>query len=347
MKAIVLESNGVLEYKDVSVPKMQEDECLVKVKFAGICNSDIYRAFEKGAYQYPLIMGHEFSGEIVECGRKVHDLIPGQEVVVFPLLPCFRCEWCKKKRWINCSSYDYYGSRRDGAFAEFISVKQWNLLPVPEGCDPNLVAVTEPLAVSIHTLKNFSENAEGRLLIIGAGFIGLSLAKLAKQTDKFTEVWILDRNEFKLDIAKRMGFSIILSKDDCKRDKSFEKYFDVVVETCGAVDTYRDSIWYCNNQSQLIWVGNIQGALTFTKEEVSSILRKEINIRGIWNSDYQVDAPSDWTDTLDMIKKGEWIKHLISHRIPLAEAINVLNDMYHVKRHHLPHSYLKACIQIS
>lgn len=346
MKAIVLESNGVLKYKDVPDPEVQEDECLIKVKSAGICNSDIYRAFENGAYHYPLIMGHEFSGEIVKCGTGVHNLTQGQDVAVFPLLPCLRCEWCKKKRWINCSAYDYYGSRRDGAFAELISIKEWNLIALPEGCDPGLAAITEPLAVSIHALKSFHENAEGRLLIIGAGFIGLSLAKLAERIKKFTEIWVLDRNEFKLDFAKSLGFSTIRSKDTGGGDRSFEKYFDVVVEACGAVNTYKESISFCNNQAQLIWVGNIQGGLTLSKGEVSSVLRKEIKICGIWNSDYQPGAPSDWTDTLDIISRENWIKSLISHRVPLTEAIHLLNDMYHVKRHHLPHSYLKACIQI-
>lgn len=347
MKAIVLESNGVLKYKDVADPEVEGDECLIRVKSAGICNSDIFRAFENGAYHYPLIMGHEFSGEIVECGKGINNLVPGQGVAVFPLLPCFSCKGCQKKMWIHCNSYDYYGSRRDGAFAEFISVKQWNLLPVPDGSDINLVAIAEPLAVAIHALKSFNESAGGKLLIMGAGFIGLSLAKLSEQTKRFTEIWFLDRNEFKLNLAKRLGFSTILSRGADRGDKSFEKYFDVVVEACGAVSTYKDSINFCNNQAQLIWVGNIQGGLSLAKGEVSSILRKEIEIHGVWNSDYQADSPSDWTDALDIIRKEDWIKYLISHRVPLTETINLLNDMYHVKRRNLPHSYLKACIQIN
>lgn len=108
MKAIVLESNGKLVYKDVPVSEVKEDECLIKIKSAEICHSDISRAFENGAYHYPLIMGHEFAGEVVECGPVVSGFSRGRGVAVFPLLPCFECNSCREQRWVHCSNYDYF-----------------------------------------------------------------------------------------------------------------------------------------------------------------------------------------------------------------------------------------------
>ena len=95
MKALVLESNEKLMYRDVPHPEISSDECLVAVKNAGICRSDIYRAYNNGAYFYPLIMGHEFAGIIKEVGNDVHNYKLGDRVAVFPLIPCKNCEFCK------------------------------------------------------------------------------------------------------------------------------------------------------------------------------------------------------------------------------------------------------------
>lgn len=347
MKAIVLESNGNLKYKDVPVPEVKKDECLVKIKSAGVCNSDIFRAFENGAYHYPLIMGHEFSGTIVECGAGVQGLHSGQAVVAFPLIPCFKCDACMRKKWVLCSGYDYYGSRRDGAFAEFVAVKSWNLMPVSNKCNLDIAAVTETLAVAIHTLNYITRTRAGRLLILGAGFIGMSLAKLAGETGKFGEIWVFDRNRFKLEIVKQFGFNTaLIDANNSNNYDSFASFFDVVIEACGSSNTYRDSINYCKNQALLLWMGNIQGDLTFSKNEISSILRKELIIQGVWNSDYQPEGPSDWKDAIDVITKEKWINELVSHNVPLYKGKELLEDMYNVRKHSLPHTYLKAFIKI-
>lgn len=156
----------------------------------------------------------------------------GRGVAVFPLLPCFECNSCREQRWVHCSNYDYYGSRRDGAFAEFMAVKQCSLLALPDGCD--LAALTEPLVVAVHTAKSIREDVKGKLLIIGVGFIGLSVARLAEKTGRFSEIWIFDRNKFKLDIAGNFGYSIRLLDAGDTANNSFGKYFDVVIEACGA-----------------------------------------------------------------------------------------------------------------
>lgn len=346
MKAIVLESNGILNYKDVPNPKLMEDECLLQVKSVGICNSDIYRAFENGAYHYPLIMGHEFSGKIIEKGKNVKKLSVGQGVAVFPLIPCFECDACKKQKWIHCKRYDYYGSRRDGAFAEYVSVKSWNLIPIEDDCDLDLIALTEPLAVAVHTFKSIRQKKGNKLLILGGGFIGLSLAKLLEREGVFSEIWLFDRNEFKLKIARDFGLKTFLTKDSSP-NHDFEKYFDVVIEACGAVDTYGHSLYYSGNDALVVWMGNIQDNLTLSKKMVSSILRKEIKIQGIWNSDYQVGKMCDWTEAVEIINKENWIKQLITHVVGLKDAPSLLQEMYKVKKNNMPHSYLKAILTIN
>lgn len=345
MKALVLEQNGRLKYNDVPMPQMAEDECLLAVKAAGVCSSDILRAFANGAYFYPLIMGHEFSGEIIECGPKVSNFVPGQQVAVFPLLPCFECPACLEKRWVHCRSYSYYGSRRHGAFCEYISVKSWNLIPIPEGCDVELASLCEPLAVCVHTLNAIPNDCEGTLAIIGAGFMGLCLAKVAQRSGQFSQIWLLDRNQFKLDIARDWGFSTILLNSD-RQSKLFSgQRFNVVIEACGAVETYRLSTAICAHSGQVIWMGNIAGDFSLTQKQVSSILRREISIHGVWNSEFQPGELCEWTDSLDLIAHDSWIRDLVSHRVSLAEGKAILEDLCSIKKEHRPHSYLKVCFR--
>lgn len=347
MKALVLVKNGRLELKDVPDPGVAEDECLLKVKAVGVCNSDLSRGFEGGAYSTPLIMGHEFSGEIVECGSGATSVKKGQYVTVFPLLPCFSCEECARENWIGCTSYDYYGSRRDGAMAEYISVKAWNLVPVPDECDKDLAALTEPVAVAIHALQKIQDQKKtGRVLVLGAGFIGMTLAKLLLESGQYPDVWIHDRNDFKLTLAGSLGLSTGIAGASGKPDRNFEKAFDIVIETCGAVETFRDTVIYVGNKGHVFWIGNIQGDLTFRKKEVSAILRKELGIYGIWNSQYYHNRESDWTRAVDVICTSPWLSKLVTHVVPVDQGVDLLNDMYQAKMKGRSHSYLKSLIRL-
>ena len=125
MKALNLHAVGDLRYEDVPMPVRQAGEVLLKVHACGICGSDLPRVFTKGTYHFPTIPGHEFAGEIVEADDPS---LVGRRAAVFPLLPCRKCEACQVGEYAQCSDYDYYGSRRDGAFAEYIAVKEWNLV---------------------------------------------------------------------------------------------------------------------------------------------------------------------------------------------------------------------------
>lgn len=342
MKALVLEENGRLQYQDVPMPTIAPDECLVAVRAAGVCSSDVPRAFAHGAYHYPLIMGHEFAGEIIACGEKVTGIRPGQQAAVFPLLPCFNCPACQERRWVHCAQYDYYGSRRDGAFSEYIAVKAWNLLPLPSGCDVTLAALCEPLAVCLHTIKALSSTAGGSLAIIGAGFMGLCLAHLASASCQFSQIWLLDRNLFKLEIAAGFGFQTLLLADSVPASPVGP--FAAVIEACGAPSTYHLALDLCAAGGEVIWMGNIAGPLTLPQEKVSSILRREIVIRGVWNSNYQPGEPDDWTEAAAIVRGAGWLPTLVSHHLALAKGREVLAELHAIKQRHYPHTYLKVIL---
>ncbi len=138
MKASVLHGIADVRCEMVDVPKIEADEVLVNVKYAGICGSDLPRAMISGLSgnaQYPLILGHEFSGQIAEVGDKVTSYKTGDKVTVAPLVPCGHCEYCKSGNYGLCGDYQIIGTRVNGAFAEFVKVKADHLLKLPEGLD--------------------------------------------------------------------------------------------------------------------------------------------------------------------------------------------------------------------
>jgi L-iditol 2-dehydrogenase len=126
MMACNLHGIGDLKYEEVQTPVMGDGEVLIRIMAAGICGSDIPRVYEKGTYHFPTITGHEFAGVIVDAAEQDRHLI-GKKAAVFPLLPCGKCGACQIGEYAQCEDYDYYGSRRDGGFAEYIAVKNGTL----------------------------------------------------------------------------------------------------------------------------------------------------------------------------------------------------------------------------
>lgn len=332
MKALVLESNGNLRYKDIHDPEAKADECLLRVKTAGICNSDIFRAYNNGAYFYPLIMGHEFSGVIEETGTGMQHIKRGDRVAIYPLIPCKSCEYCKREDYAQCVNYDYYGSRRQGGFAQYVAVKEWNLLSIPEEIGFEEAALLEPLAVAIHAVRRFKFKGGDSLAIFGAGVIGLAITKYLSNIINKQNIYIIDHNDFKLSIAKDYGVRTInplSSKDWLKKlIGDTDGGVNSVIEACGAVETYKQSLEIVKSRGKIIWIGNIHNDLHLEKSLVSSILRREIGINGCWNSRFNHSEDDDWQHALDFIKTARDLGRLITHKVGLEQGPSVFERLY-------------------
>ena len=153
MQVVELQKNTKLVISERLQPIVQPDSCLVKIKYCGVCSTDIYRAFGNGAYNYPLIMGHEMSGIIEDVGPEVKNFYIGDKVSIFPLLPCFKCMECKKNNYALCETYSYFGSRCDGGYSEYLLVKPWNLMQVSNEVKLEDSCFMEPTAVVMHALR--------------------------------------------------------------------------------------------------------------------------------------------------------------------------------------------------
>ena len=153
MKAWVLHGIKDLRFENVEMPLLEPDMVRVRVKAVGICGSDIPRIFETGAHKMPLICGHEFSGVVDAVGKKADPGWLQKRVGVFPLIPCMKCSMCRDKHYEMCRDYDYIGSRRNGAFAEYVNVPEWNLIKLPDNITYETAAMMEPMAVAVHAMR--------------------------------------------------------------------------------------------------------------------------------------------------------------------------------------------------
>lgn len=312
MTALVLEENGKLVWREHELRRV-DGWYRMRIAAAGICGSDLGRGFKGGAYHYPLVMGHEFSAVVEEApvGGKY---TPGTLAAVYPLLPCGKCPACAKGYIQLCEHYDYFGSRRDGAFAEELYVPESHILPVPAGVTPEEAAMTEPAAVAYHGTHGFEMAAGTRCLVIGGGPIGLIAAQWLRIRGA-GEVAVADVDSEKLTFAAKLGF-VAVDTGGGGHLSAAQDTFDVVVEACGLGVTRDMAVACCARKGVVSFIGNPSDDWTFAKPLFSSVLRKELTLRGNWNS---VPDP-DWREVLAHAGKDLDLKSLVTTRVPMSEG---------------------------
>lgn len=335
MKAAVLHGINDLRYENMPIPSVEEGEVLVKVKAAGACGSDVPRIMKKGTYRFPLIPGHEFSGEVVELGKNTSNTKIGDRVAVIPLLPCLKCDYCQIGEYAQCDDYDYLGSRSDGGFAEYVKVPVSNLVAVPENVDLLEASLTEPVSVALHALRRTGVDAGDDVVILGTGPIGLMLAQWAKIMGA-GRIFLVDIVEEKLQLAQKLGFTdcINAKKEDAVEaiiDETDGKGVDLAIESAGTAVTFKQCIQVVRKLGKVVFMGNIETDVVLDAKIVSSILRKQIAMYGTWNSSFASLPKNEWATSLSFMNDGLNIKSLISHRFPLGRAKDAIEMMFYKK----------------
>lgn len=295
-------ANGKYQIEDSQKPQIKAQENLVKVKASGICGSDIPRVFEK-TYHYPLVVGHEFCGVIEDSYDKSKI---GKKVCIFPIKPCFDCDSCKEQNYANCVGYDYYGSRCDGGMQDWVVCKDFNLIELPDNVGFHAGAMVEPTAVCLHAVKKYDLN--GKVVkVYGAGTIGLLCCMLAKERGA-KQIIVFDVDAKKMELAEKLGF------------KTSDSVPDVIIDASGAMPAVDSAIKEIKPFGEIIFLGNAHKDMTFSLDTYSKILRKQLTIKGSWNSDFK-DTENDWKEVIDLISKG--VIHpeaLITHVYKLQDA---------------------------
>ncbi len=348
-KQAVLIKNGSIEVLEKQLSSPKDDESLIKIHYTGICSSDIYRGFAHGAYFYPLVMGHEFAGKIEKTSPQSYFKV-GQKVAIFPLLPCFKCSSCQIEKYAQCLNYSYYGSRTDGGYSTFLNVRDWNLIPIPENINLKNAAMLEPLSVVLHALELFDFNKQGKsLAILGTGFLGLIAGLIIQRQYPNLKTTFFDRNQFKLDMAEKMGFPTKLIGNTALWSnilKDYQDNFDYVLESCGSSTTYIKSIELAARFAQIVWMGNIVDDLSLPKSLVSSVLRKEISIKGSWNSTYFGTKQSNWTNAVDLLSQSLDLTSLITKMIDIESIGKLLEKLHNHKEKKKKFEAIKVMVKL-
>lgn len=311
MKAYVLHSVNNLSYDETDFPKCPSGWAIIKVKAAGICSSDIARIFTKGTYHFPTIPGHEFSGEVYSVADKRNKTLIGKKVGIFPLIPCRECPQCANKHYEMCAHYDYVGSRRDGGFAEYVAIPVWNLIELPDDVPFTSAAMLEPLSVALHATKIGGVKKDDNVAIIGTGMIGISAGQWAYRYGA-SRVTIIGHNETKRSLVEKCG----LNYEVCT-DKDGIGQYDFVLEAVGTPSAIELAISAATPGGTVLLMGNPSDDINFPQNLYWRILRKQLTIKGTWNSSYDGRNASDWTEAVGAISNREInVEALVSHTFP-------------------------------
>jgi len=333
MKALVLEADRKLIYStDRPIPEGPGENCaLVRIAACGICGSDLGRGFVGKAYHYPLVMGHEFSG-VVEEPAAGGRFPKGARVAVFPLLPMDADSdpACQTGDYAQARNYDYYGSRRDGAFAEYLRVPEWNLFPVPDHVDLLHASMTEPAAVALHGIRRLRCQAGDDAVVFGAGPIG-NMAAQWLRIHGCSRVFVVDVDGRKLEICKGMGFEPIdATRVDpvvALKEATGGAGVQRSVEACGLPLTFLQAVQAGGRFGEVLFMGNIAGEFKIGEKDFSDILRKELTILGTWNSKVAPAGHDDWTTTLKHLDRQLIVAPLITDKLPLAEGPRIFDEL--------------------
>ncbi len=309
MKAYVLEEIGKLTYKDIPVPELNEEEVLVEVACAGICGSDIPRIFKTGTYHFPTIPGHEFSGIVRRAATEANKHLIGKRVGVFPLIPCMKCEQCKKKAYEMCQSYNYLGSRTDGGFTEYVAAPAWNVIELPANVSFEDAAMLEPTSVALHAVRQADMTDVKSAAVYGCGTIGMLVLQWLGSMgvkDLYAVGTRIEQQDLLAGLAD-CTFCNCREKDpvDFIMKQTDGAGVDIVFECVGVKDSVNGAVSLAGAGGQIVFVGNPAGDIAFDKQVYWKILRRQLMIYGTWNSSFRKEEEDDWHLAVRAVQEGK------------------------------------------
>lgn len=326
MKAAVVVANEDIRYMDVEEPQVKEGTVKIRVAASGICGSDVPRVLNNGVHFYPIVLGHEFSGEVVEIGSGVTTVKVGDRVSGAPLVPCMKCEDCQKGNYALCKHYSFIGSRQQGSNADYVVIPERNAVVFDKSISYEQGAMFEPSTVALHGLLQNDYRGGGTVAILGGGTIGLFTMQWAKLLGA-KKVIVFDISDDRLALAVRLGADgtintlsesfledAMAASDGCS--------YDYVYETAGVAATMKIAFKLAANKAHVCFIGTPHKELSFSPAEWENMNRKEFRLTGSWMS-YSAPFPGrEWRMTAEYYALGKlkFDEGLIGERMPMARA---------------------------
>ena len=334
MKAMVLHNLNDFRLETVEEPRPKSGEVLVEVRAVGVCGSDIPRVYYTGTYSYPLIPGHEFSGVVIAAGSNVDDKWLGKRVGVFPLIPCKTCIPCQNKQYEMCRHYSYLGSRRNGAFAEYVAVPEGNLIELPESVSFEEAAMLEPMAVSVHAMRRISPSPTDVVAVCGLGTIGLLLLMFLREAGIKNILAVGNKDRHKR-WAQEFGVlevafcdNRVVKADAWLKEKTGGAGADVFFECVGKKETVVQAVNTTAPGGRICLVGNPETDIMLERETYWKILRNQMTLTGTWNSSFTHDAEDDWNYVLERLAANRIMPgKIISHKFSLENLMQGFHIM--------------------
>jgi threonine 3-dehydrogenase len=321
MKALVKkERRPGLWLEEVPEPEVGINDVLIRVDRTGICGTDlhIYKwdAWAQATIPVPMVVGHEFVGEVVRVGANVKDFGAGDTVSAEGHVVCGRCRNCLAGRRHLCKGTRGIGVNRPGAFAEFISVPVTNVWHHDNGIDRDVAAIFDPFGNAVHTALSFPVLGED-VLITGAGPIGIMAAAVVKHAGARFVV-VTDVNEYRLGLARKMGATLAVninqgrSLKEVQAELGMKEGFDVGLEMSGSPAALKDMIDNMAHGGKIAMLGIPSQAVPF---DWNKVVFNMLTIKGI----YGREMYETWYKMTVMLQSGLDIRPAITHRFHYTE----------------------------
>ena len=305
--------------QDIDKPVPGHNDVLIRVHRTAICGTDIHiyewDEWASRTIPLPLAVGHEFYGEIVECGSEVRGFEIGDRVSAEGHITCGVCRNCRAGRRHLCMSTTGVGVDRAGAFADYLVVPAFNVFKLPDAISDEMASILDPLGNATHTALSFDLVGED-VLITGAGPIGVMAVAIAKFAGA-RHVVITDVNDYRLELARKMGATATLnvkrqSVADTMITLGMEEGFDVGLEMSGNPSAFHDMLENMHHGGRIALLGIPP---TDTSIDWTQVIFKGLIIKGI----YGREMFETWYKMSSMLQSGLMIDPIITHRFALDD----------------------------
>lgn len=319
MKAAVLTEKMNLEIQELPLPEPLDHEVIVKVKACGICGTDqhIYHGQPGSAeVQFPIVLGHELSGEIVQIGKNVTQFKIGNRVSIDPNMYCGTCDYCRGNRVHLCDNLQAIGVTRNGGMGEYCAVPAANCYTLPDELSYEEGAMIEPLGCVLHGFNQIKMWPGASVLIIGGGYIGLMMMQVAKMYGA-SPIVVSEPDSTKHNLAIQLGASEAIKPEELesKRDG-----FDIVIECVGRKESMTQAVNMAKKGGTVLLFG-VSAPDTKIEVQPFDIFSKELTIKGSFINPHTHDL------AISLVQQGKiQIKPLLSHQFSMQELPKVMSN---------------------
>jgi len=304
---------------EAPIPKPGHNDLLIKIKKTAICGTDMHiyhwDEWAQRTIPTPMIVGHEFVGEVVEMGEGVNGFKIGDRVSGEGHLTCGHCRNCRAGKRHLCRNTEGVGVNIQGCFAEYLSIPAFNAFQLNECITDSQAAIFDPFGNAVHTALSFDMVGED-VLITGAGPIGAMAAAVAAHVGA-RHIVITDINDYRLDLAKKMGATRTVnvaneSLDEVMKNLHMFEGFDVGLEMSGAPSAFRSMLKYMNNGGKVAMLGIPPNDMTIPWDEV---IFKGLQIKGI----YGREMFETWYKMANLVQSGLDLNPIITHEFNIND----------------------------